>query len=85
MLGAIDGTHITIRAPKENKKDFFSRYQQYDIVCEGLVDGNTKFLDIVAGFPGSMDQDPVLSHDIKPKEKGRKEVMGEIGFLRIMF
>ena len=60
VLGAIDGTHIKIRAPKENKRDYFSRYHQYDVVCQGIVDGNTKFIDLVAGFPGSMHDSRVL-------------------------
>ena len=41
-------------SPKENKRDSFSTYQQYDTVCLGIVDGKTKFLDVIAGFPGSM-------------------------------
>eukprot|EP00794_Sanderia_malayensis_P006745 gene6745-7505_t len=60
VLGDIDGMHIKIRAPRENKKDFYSRYQQYDVVCQGIVDGNMKFLDIVAGFPSSMHDGRVL-------------------------
>eukprot|EP00794_Sanderia_malayensis_P020827 gene20827-22871_t len=61
VLGAIDGTHMKIRALKENEKDFYSRYQQYDVVCQGIVDGNMKFLDIVAGFPGSMHNGRVVA------------------------
>eukprot|EP00794_Sanderia_malayensis_P007619 gene7619-8459_t len=60
VLGAIDGTHIKIKAPIENKKDYFSRYQRYDVVCQGIVDGDMKFLDIVVGFPGSIHDARVL-------------------------
>ena len=60
VIAAIDGTHIRIKAPKENQEDYFSRYHQYDVVCQGVVDGHTRFLDIVAGFPGSMHDSRVL-------------------------
>ena len=60
VLGAIDGTHIKIRASKENKRDYFSRYHQYDVICQGIVDSKTKFIDVVAGFPGSMHDSRVL-------------------------
>ena len=43
ILGAINGTHIKIKASQSNKKDYYSRYQQYDIVCQGVVDGNMTF------------------------------------------
>ena len=32
IAGAIDGTHIRIKAPKESAVDYFSRYQQHDVV-----------------------------------------------------
>ena len=60
VLGAIDGMHIKIRIPIENREEYFSEYQQYDIVCQGIVDGNTKFIHVVAGFPGSMQDSQVL-------------------------
>ncbi|XP_048579041.1 protein ALP1-like [Nematostella vectensis] len=32
IAGAIDGTHIKIKAPQESKADYWSRYSQYDVV-----------------------------------------------------
>lgn len=60
VAGAIDGTHITIVAPKENAVDYFSRYQQHDIIVQGVVDGRGKFIDAVVGFPGSAHDARVL-------------------------
>ena len=54
IVGAIDGTHIRINAPRESAVDYFSRYQQYDFGIQAVADGNLLFLDFSAGFPGSM-------------------------------
>ena len=32
IVGAIDGTHVKIRAHLEFAGDYFSRYQQYDFI-----------------------------------------------------
>ena len=54
IAGAIDGTHIKIKAPKESAVDYFSRYQQHDVAVQDIVDGRKIFMDIAAGFPGSL-------------------------------
>ena len=54
ITGAIDGTHIKIKAPKESAVDYFSRYQQHDGAVQGIVGGKKIFMDIAAGFPGSL-------------------------------
>ena len=60
VAGAIDGTHIPIIAPREDAVDYFSRYQQHDMIVQGVVDGTGKFIDAVAGFPGSAHDARVL-------------------------
>jgi hypothetical protein len=50
----IDGTHFKIRAPKVSAVDYFSRYHKHDIVVQGIVNGRMLFMDVAAGFPGSM-------------------------------
>ena len=37
IAGAIDGSHIKIRAPRESAVDYFSRYQQHDVVVQAVV------------------------------------------------
>lgn len=44
VAGAIDGTHIKIKAPKESAVDYFSRYQQHDVAVQGIVDGRKIFM-----------------------------------------
>ena len=57
---AIDGTHIPIIAPREDAVDYFSRYQLHDMIVQRIVDGTGKFIEAVAGFPGSAHDARVL-------------------------
>ena len=52
IAGAIDGSHIKIRAPRESAVDYFSRYQEHDVVVQAVVNGKKLFIDVAAGFPG---------------------------------
>ena len=38
VVGAIDGTHIKIKTPKESGPDYFSRLQQHDVVVQAVAD-----------------------------------------------
>lgn len=60
VVGAIDGTHIKIKTPKESRPDYFSRLQQHDVVVQVVADREKRFLDVAAGFPGSMHDSRVL-------------------------
>ncbi|PFX22530.1 putative nuclease HARBI1 [Stylophora pistillata] len=60
IAGAIDGSHIKIRAPRESAVDYFSRYQQHDVVVQAVVNGRKLFIDVAAGFPGSLHDARVL-------------------------
>lgn len=60
IVGAIDGTHIPINAPRESPVDYFSRYQHHDFGIQAVADGNLLFLDFSAGYPGSMHDARIL-------------------------
>ena len=60
IVGAIDGSHVRIKAPKDNAVDYFSRYQQHDFIIQAVVNGQKRFLDFACGFPGSMHDARVL-------------------------
>ncbi|KAK2559913.1 Rho GTPase-activating protein 18 [Acropora cervicornis] len=40
VVGALDGTHIPIRAPKENHEDYFNRKHYYSFIVQGIVDAS---------------------------------------------
>ena len=49
-------------APKVDPVDFFNRYQQHDIIVQGITDGTGKFTDAVVGIPGSLRDARVLGN-----------------------
>jgi len=73
VAGAIDGTHIPIRAPQEAKEDFFNRKHFYSIVLQAVVDADGKFIDTNVGRPGSVHDARVfhLSSLRKRMDRGR--------------
>ena len=60
--GAIDGTHIPIRAPIENHSDYVNRKSYHSVVMQAVVDSRYMFRDIVVGWPGSVHDARVLSN-----------------------
>ena len=60
IVGAIDGSHVRIKAPKDSAADYFSRYQQHDFIIQAVVNGHKIFTDFACGFPGSMHDARVL-------------------------
>lgn len=58
VVNAIDNPHIRIQPPPVSAVDYFSRYQQHDIVAQAVGDGRKRFIDISAGYPGSI-------HDVR--------------------
>ena len=61
-IGAIDGTHIPIIAPKEHPTDYFNRKGYHSILVQALVDDQYRFLDIYTGWPGSVHDARVLGN-----------------------
>ena len=61
LIRAVDGTHIEILASSlESKLDYFSRKQKYTINSHVAVRSNVMFLDVLTGFPGSVDDAKML-------------------------
>lgn len=58
-VGAIDGTHIEIVAPK-NPFDYFDRQHRYSVIMQAAAGENLMFLDTAIGYPGSMHDARVL-------------------------
>ena len=45
ILGAIDGSHVRIKAPSDSAADYSSRYQQHDFIIQAVVNGKKVFTD----------------------------------------
>ena len=75
VAGAID---IAIIAPKIDAVEYFSRYQQHDMIVQGVVDGHGKFIDAVAGFPGSTHDARVLRNSNLYQEAEQDNILQEL-------
>ena len=54
VVGAIDGSHVPIKAPKVNHEDYFNRKHFYSFLVQGIVDASGLYLSVSTGFPGSL-------------------------------
>ncbi|MCO5568544.1 hypothetical protein L7F22_022243 [Adiantum nelumboides] len=61
--GAIDATYINIHLPKnETNESWYDRYGNYNMLVQGIVDANMRFLDVNIGWLGSCNDKRVLQN-----------------------
>ena len=60
IAGAFNSSHMKIRARRESAVDYFSRYQEQDVVVQTVVNEKKLFIDVAAAFPGSLHDARVL-------------------------
>ncbi|XP_043282199.1 protein ALP1-like [Venturia canescens] len=54
VIGAIDGTDIEVKGPKENKQYYINRKKRFSITSQAVSDSQLRFTDCYAGFAGSV-------------------------------
>jgi len=54
VIGCIDGTHIRINAPKQNKNSYVNRKGYHSLLLQGICDHEMLFTDVYCGEVGSM-------------------------------
>ena len=61
VVGAIDGTHISISKPQHVPADYFYfKSGGYTLNCQAVVDSQKRFLDLYLGMPGSTNDSRML-------------------------
>ncbi|XP_046863156.1 putative nuclease HARBI1 [Xenia sp. Carnegie-2017] len=60
-LGAVDGTHIPIRAPVMHHADYFNRKFFHSVILQAVCDSECHFTDIFVGWPGNSHDARVFS------------------------
>ncbi|KAG9273582.1 protein ANTAGONIST OF LIKE HETEROCHROMATIN PROTEIN 1-like, partial [Astyanax mexicanus] len=63
VAGAIDDTHINIKAPSNAPADYYNRKGQYSVILQGVVHNNMKFWDINFGQPGKVHDAHIILGD----------------------
>jgi len=59
--GVVDGTHIRITAPKEHEAEYINRKRFHSINVQVVFDATYRILDIVAKWPGSVNDARVFN------------------------
>ncbi|XP_050710334.1 putative nuclease HARBI1 [Eriocheir sinensis] len=62
IVGAIDGTHIRIVAPRDYEEEYVNRKNYHSINTQLVFDAGYKILDVVADWPGSVHDARILQH-----------------------
>ena len=75
-VGVVDTTHITmcLLSDEPNCKIWLDQERNYSMVLQAVVDQDTRFTDIVTGWPGSMKELSILHSSglFKLCEKGER-------------
>lgn len=52
IIGAIDGTHIAIKAPPHNSVDYYNRNNYHSVILQAACNDKREFIDVFAGIAG---------------------------------
>jgi len=84
-FGAVDGSHIEIKAPLGNMAEYTNRKSYTSVVLQAVCDGKLRFTDISTGWPGSMHDARIfrlssLSHKLKNLSSSGYHILGDSAY-----
>lgn len=59
-IGAVDGTYIAIKAPKESPESYINRKCFYGITLQAVCDPFLQFIDCFVGYPSSVSDNRIF-------------------------
>ena len=62
MIGAVDGSHITIKAPEECPENYVNRKNFHSVNLTAICDHEMRFLNCYAGWPGNVHDSRVFKN-----------------------
>lgn len=60
IVGAIDGSHIPIKTPKEQHENYINRKGTHSVILQAVCDSEMHFIDLYCGWPGSVHDSRVF-------------------------
>ncbi|KAL5239366.1 hypothetical protein ACI65C_006776 [Semiaphis heraclei] len=77
ILGAIDGSYISIRKPKHKiRSTYINRHHDCSITLQAICDAKKKFFDVFTGTPGKMHDARILQMSFIYKDQYLYQVCG---------
>ena len=73
VIGAIDGSHIPIRAPKEDPNSYFNRKSFHSIILQAVCNARCEFTHCCCGAPGSVHDARVFRNSAIANRLGNRE------------
>ncbi|CAN7939345.1 unnamed protein product [Ixodes hexagonus] len=62
VVGAVDGCHVSIKAPKEEQSAFYTRKEFHSVVLQGCCDSSMVFTHTHVGSPGRRNNARILTN-----------------------
>ena len=89
VMGAIDGTRITIRAPKHNHEQYINRKGFFSVQLQVICDPDLIITDVFCGYPGSVHDARVFRNspiccevEVNPDNyfPGNSHILGDVAY-----